>query len=125
MAVALLVSGNLFVGQTRTSREFAEDAYAVSKQTCDEVTDRVIELGGDEQVTRGARDEILADLDLRDAAGTLGEDEEWLALKGVVIAGEPMGENAARSIRIRRSEIEAWWIPEADFSPLDELRGSA
>ena len=127
VAVALLVSGNLFVGQTRTSREFAEDAYAVSKQNCDEVTDRVIELGGDEQVARGARDEILADLDLRDAAGTLGEDEEWLALKGVVIfiAGEPMGENTPRSIRIRRSEIEAWWIPEADFSPLDELRGSA
>jgi len=88
---------------------------------------RRVELGGDEQVARGARDEILADLDLRDAAGTLGEDEEWLALKGVVIfiAGEPMGENTPRSIRIRRSEIEAWWIPEADFSPLDELRGSA
>jgi len=43
---------------------------------CDGITDRVIELGGDEQVTREARNEILADLDLRDAAGTLGERDQ-------------------------------------------------
>ena len=117
VAVALLVSGNLFIGQIRTSREFAEDAHAVSTQNFDELTDRVIELGGDEQVTGEARDEILADLDLRDAAGTLGEDEEWLTLKDVAIsiAGKPMGEKTPNAIRIRRSEIEAWWIPKVDF----------
>ena len=117
VTVALLASGNLFVGQIRTSREFAEDAYAVSTQNVDGITDRVIELGGDEQVTREARDEILAGLDLRDAAGTLGEDEEWLTLTGVVIfiAGESMGGKAPNSIRIRRSEIEAWWMPKAAF----------
>ena len=117
MAVALLVNGNLFVGQIRTSREFAEDAHAVSTQNFDGISDRVIELGGDEQVTSEARDEILADLDLRDAAGTLGEDEEWLTLKDVAIsiAGEPMGDKTPNAIRIRRSEIEAWWIPKVDF----------
>lgn len=120
VAVALLVSGNVFAGQIRTSREFAEDAHAVSTQNVDGMSDKIIELGGDEQVTSEARDEILADLDLRDVAGTLGEDEEWLTLKDVaiLIAGEPMGEKTPSSIRIRRSEIEAWWIPKVDFGAL-------